>query len=89
MKRILTAATVAIGLAAAPAMAQDDAAAMDVGLSMLELSVSKTLSQYGVADVDPMSLSLTQLAEIKGIVSSSDWSKGEKEKAIKATIANR
>jgi hypothetical protein len=89
MKRILSAAMLVVGLMAAPVMAQDNAATMEVGLSMLELSVGKTLAQYGIRDVDPMSLSLGQLAEIKGIVSSSDWSKDEKEKAIKATIANR
>jgi len=60
---------------------------MDVGLSMLELAVSREFGKLGI-DVDPMTLSLNQLALIKAVVGSSDYGSDEKAAQIQAIIAN-
>ncbi len=86
MKNILAASAVLFALSGGALYAQDDTATMDVGLSMLELAVSKQFSQLGI-DTDPMSLSLNQLANIKGVLGSSEFNKNEKTAAIKAAIA--
>ena len=79
----------AVALAAFPAggFAQDNppTADMEQALSMLELSASKTLEMYGV-EADVMSLSLSQLAEIKAIADTGDDMSSGKQK-IEAAIA--
>ena len=79
----------AVALAAFPAggFAQDTppTADMEQALSMLELSASKTLEMYGV-EADVMSLTLSQLAEIKSIADTGgDMSAGKQ--TIEAAIA--
>jgi hypothetical protein len=81
----------AITLAAAPVVgfAQTTASTysteMGQGLSMLELSASKALDMYGV-EADVMTLSLSQLAAIKGIVDTGDDMSAAKQR-IQAAIA--
>ena len=58
---------------------------MGQGLSMLELSASKALEMYGV-EADVMTLSLSQLAEIKAIVDTGDDMSAAKTR-IQAAIA--
>lgn len=67
MKTLKTAALLVSALAvfSAPAVF-----AMDQELSMLELSAKNVLEQNNVEGVDVMSLTLTQLAQIKAIVDS-------------------
>ena len=78
----------AIALAAFPTggFAQDTppTADMQQAISMLELAASKTLEMYGV-EADVMSLSLSQLAEIKSIADTGDMSSGKQR--IEAAIA--
>lgn len=85
-KKTLAAAAVALTLISGAAFAQSTAATMDVGLSMLELAVSREFTKLGI-DVDPMSLSLNQLATIKAVVGSSDYNENEKAQQVKAIIA--
>ena len=79
----------AIALAACPAgvFAQDTppTADMEQALSMLEVSASKTLEMYGV-EADVMSLTLSQLAEIKSIADTGDDMSSGKQK-IEAALA--
>lgn len=88
MKRIFTGMTLALGLMAGAAMAQDTGTAgtMDVGLSMLELSAQKVLGQYNLEGVSAMDLNLSQLAEIKRIIGDDSVAEGEKKVAIEAAI---
>lgn len=65
MKRTLAAAGLAAALLGGPAAAQDSLGAMDMGLSMVELSVSRELTQLGMGDVDVSTLTLSQLAGIR------------------------
>jgi hypothetical protein len=58
---------------------------MEQGLSMLELAASKTLEMYGV-ETDVMSLTLSQLAEIKAIADT-DEDMGAGKARIEAAIA--
>ncbi len=86
MKNILATTAVVFALSGGAVFAQNDTATMDVGLSMLELAVSKQFSQLGI-DTDPMSLSLNQLANIKAVLESSEYNQNEKAAAVKAAIA--
>jgi hypothetical protein len=86
MKRILSASAVVFALSGGAVFAQSETATMDVGLSMIELAVSKQFSQLGI-DTDPMSLSLNQLATIKGVLESSEYNQNEKAAQVKAVIA--
>jgi hypothetical protein len=84
MKRLALALVLASGALAAPVFAQD----MGEALSMLELSAQKELRDYGFADTDVMSLTLTQLAEIKTISQSSDYGSNEKMRQIERILAH-
>lgn len=87
MKSTLTAIAVALSLTSGVAYAQNDAATMDVGLSMLELATSRQFTQLGI-DVDPMTLSLSQLATIKAVLESGGYNQREKATQVQAIIAN-
>lgn len=85
MKRLALALALASGAAlAAPVFAQD----MGEALSMLELSAEKELRDYGFADTDVMSLTLSQLAHIKNISQSSDYGSNEKMRQIERILAH-
>jgi hypothetical protein len=84
MKKTLAAMAVVIAATTGAALAQT----MDEGLSMLEIAAQRELSKIGMGDVDPMSLTLNQLAEIKTITASSDYSVDDKERQIRAILAN-
>lgn len=62
------------------------AVAMEQELSMLELAAESALNTVGVKDVDVVSLSLSQLAQIQGIISG-DESDNDKKRRIEAIIA--
>lgn len=62
------------------------AGAMEQELSMLELAAESALNTVGVKDVDVVSLSLSQLAQIQGIISG-DESDNDKKRRIEAIIA--
>jgi len=87
MKNTLSAIAIALTLSSGAAYAQNDPATMDVGLSMLELATAREFSKLGI-DVDPMTLSLNQLATIKSVLESSDYNSNDKASQVKAIIAN-
>lgn len=87
MKTMLSAVAIALTLSSGAAFAQNDPATMDVGLSMLELATAREFSKLGI-DVNPMTLSLNQLAAIKGVLGASDYSESDKASQVKAIIAN-
>lgn len=70
MKTLLAAVALAAALSAGAAFAQDGRS-MDGALSMLESSVARRLAQLGITDVDPMGLSLNQLARINSALAGS------------------
>lgn len=86
MKKIVLASLLATGLIAGTAQAQNNVATMDVGLSMLELSVMNEFTKMGITDVDPMSLTLSQLAEIRSVVSTSGRNPAEKRQQIETIL---
>lgn len=86
MQNILAALAVAASLTAGAAAAQSESATMDVGLSMIELAASREFTKLGI-DIDPMSLSLNQLAQIKSVIGSSDYTVNEKKQQVEAIIA--
>ncbi|MBD3626445.1 MAG: hypothetical protein HUJ24_13965 [Rhodobacteraceae bacterium] len=77
----------AIALFASTTGFATSALAMGEELSMLELAVENQLERLNVADVDVMSLTLSQLAIIRGIVEGED-SDNDKKRQIEA-IVNR
>ncbi len=87
MKKILAAIAVASSLFSGAAVAQSDTMTMDVGLSMLELATAKQFSMLGVTDVDPMSLTLSQLAQIKAVVESSEFNVQQKTQQVQSIAA--
>ena len=76
-----------IGLAAPwPALAQSaDLAGMQEGLNMLETSVNQAFTRYGI-EADPQALSLSQLAVIHNILTSSD-DEGQKRQRVETIVA--
>lgn len=62
----------ATAMTAAPVVAQDSGMAMEMSLSMLELSAERELRQLGLEDVDVMSLTLSQLSRIRLATSQDD-----------------
>jgi len=85
MNKLLGAMAVVMAVSTGAAVAQT----MDEGLSMLELAAERELKAIGLDDVDPMSLTLNQLALIKTITSSSDYGVNEKAKQVQAIVANQ
>jgi hypothetical protein len=91
MKTTLAAVALAASLLAGNANAQDLSLAnrtIDVGLSMLELAADQALKKYGFSDQDVMDLTLTQIAAIKGVTSSGDYSENERKQHIGVILAN-
>lgn len=89
MKRILTAFAVAGSLgAAAPVAAEDRSAgmAMDVALSMLELSAERELRMHGITDVDVMGLTLDQLTAIR-FATESDDEQGLRQQRLRQIVS--
>lgn len=84
MKRLIVALVLASGLATS-ALAQADPD-MDQALSMLEVAAQRELGSLGITDVDPMTLSLNQLSQIKSIMSSSDYNETEKARQIMQVV---
>ncbi|MFQ6550817.1 hypothetical protein AAD018_000560 [Aestuariibius insulae] len=78
-------------LLSAPLMANAEAHAnmedMGAALSMLEQNAAAALQDFDI-DVDPRDLTVAQLAQIHGIISSSDISEGDKGDRIEAIVAN-
>lgn len=85
MKRLIAAVAVATALSGSALWAQDDAE-MGEALSMLEVSAKNELTKRGITDVDPMSLSLSQLAQIRSVMGSSDNSDSDKASQIKQIV---
>ncbi len=83
MKTIIT----AIALVASTTGFATSALAMGEELSMLELAVENQMERLNVENVDVMSLTLAQLAIIRGIVEGDD-SDNDKKRRIEA-IVNR
>ena len=83
MKTIIT----AIALAASTTGFATSALALGDELSMLELAVENQMERLNVENVDVMSLTLAQLAIIRGIVEGDD-SDNDKKRRIEA-IVNR
>jgi hypothetical protein len=84
MKKTLTALAVAASLAGGAAFAQE--AEMDQSLSMLEVAAQRELAKVGITDVDVMTLTLSQLAEIKAITGSTDSNGEDMARAVKQVI---
>jgi hypothetical protein len=83
---VLSAIVLAASLGSGSAFAQDSSMTIDMGLSMLELAASKEFATLGIT-VDPMTLSLNQLAGIKTVLASSDYNRTEKTEQIEAIVA--
>ena len=83
MKRTILALATAATLAPAASFAQSEL--VTPALSMLELSVTRALAAKGVEGVDMASLTLADLAVIKGILDSDD-SDGQKKAQIERIV---
>jgi hypothetical protein len=68
MRSTILAGLVLLSATAAFAQNTEMAAEMATGISMLETSVERALKQYGL-EADIMSLTLSQLVEIRGVIS--------------------
>lgn len=86
MKRLISAAVIATFLSSGAVLAQSDSVSMDESLSMLELAAARELSKIGVTDVDVMTLTLSQLAEIKAITGATDSNGNDMARAVKQVI---
>ncbi len=87
MKNFLVAVALATALSAGAASAQSDTAEMTEGLTMLETGAQKELTKIGLTDVDVMALSLSQLAQIKSVLESSDYDTNEMKNQVSAILA--
>jgi hypothetical protein len=85
MKRIVTAAALAVAVSASALWAQSEPS-MDEALSMLELSAKRELTAIGLGDVDPMSLSLNQLGRIHSIMGTGSTNEGDKAREIRQVV---
>lgn len=89
MKKTLLALGLAASLtagAAGIAAAQDTGMAMDLGLSMIELSVGNEFSRLGLNDVDVMSLTLDQVAQLRNILNDSSNNAGDRAQLIRTVL---
>ena len=85
VKATLTALALAASLFAGTARAQeaqDMGMMIEMSLTMLELSAERALRETGYGDVDVMGLTLTQLVEIKSVMSGSDYSPDDRKRQI-------
>ncbi len=87
MKKFLVAVALATALSAGAASAQSDTAEMTEGLTMLETGAAKELTKIGITDVDVMDLSLSQLAQIKSVLESSDYNVNEMKNQVMSIVA--
>ncbi len=85
MKRLIAAAAVATALSTTPLWAQAEPT-MDESLSMLEVAAKRELTAIGLTDVDPMALSLNQLAQIRSVMGSSEYSENDKASQIRRIV---
>jgi hypothetical protein len=86
MKKTLLALGLAASLsagAAGIASAQNTGMTMDMGLSMIELSVGNEFSRLGLGDVDVMSLTLEQVSELRNILNDSGNNDGDRTQMIR------
>jgi hypothetical protein len=60
--------------------------AMDNGTSMLGIAAEREARELGVKGVDADMLTLNQLALINAVATSSDYTRNEKERQIRAII---
>jgi hypothetical protein len=88
MKATLTALALAASVLGGTAQAQDTSMTMEVALSMLELSAQRELKQYGYGDTNVMDLTLTQLAGIKAVTTSDDYSASDRKRQIGVILDN-
>ncbi len=87
MKTTFAALAVVVSMLGGNARAQDMSMAMDVGLSMLELAAQHELQHYGFGDQNIMDLTLTQIASIKAVTTSADYSDSERKQHIGVILA--
>ncbi len=87
MKATITALALAASLFGGNAQAQDMSTTMEVGLSMLELAAQHELQHYGFGDQDVMGLTLSQIASINAVATSSDYSDNERKQHIGVVLA--
>ena len=84
MKDILVALAIATGALAGAASAQE--MSMEQGVSMLATAAARELKEYGIDNANVMDLTLTQLAGIKLITESSDYSSSERKMALMSIL---
>jgi hypothetical protein len=72
--------------AAGVASAQNTGMTMDMGLSMIELSVGNEFSRLGLGDVDVMSLTLEQVSELRNILNDSSNNDGDRTQMIRRVL---
>ena len=72
--------------AAGIASAQDTGMTMDLGLSMIELSVGNEFSRLGLGDVDVMSLTLDQVVQLRNILNDSSNHDGDRTQMIRTVL---
>lgn len=91
MQRALAALVIAAGLAFnVPAVAQTSAlGTMELGLSMLELSVHRELNRIGYGNVDVSALSMGQIRQIHLILSQSEDDEAAQHGQIQNVLAGR
>ena len=87
MKKFFVAVALATALSAGAASAQSDTAEMTEGLTMLETGAAKELTKIGITDADVMDLSLSQLAQIKSVLESSDYNVNEMKNQVMSIVA--
>lgn len=85
MKRLIAAVALATAVSTTALWAQSEPS-MDESLSMLEVAAKRELTAIGLSDVDPMSLSLSQLAQIRSVMGSSDNSESDKASQIRRIV---
>jgi hypothetical protein len=89
MKQTLLALGLAASLSAGVAgiaSAQNTGMTMDMGLSMIELSVGNEFSRLGLGDVDVMSLTLEQVSELRNILNDSSNNDGDRTQMIRRVL---
>ena len=84
MKKSLAALAVMAVLSAGSVRAQS----MEEGIHMLETAAHRELAGLGLGNIDPMSLTLDQLARIKSIAESNDDSPSVKAMAVKQVVSD-
>jgi Mn2+/Fe2+ NRAMP family transporter len=85
MKRILAVAALAAAVSTTTVWAETEHT-MAEGLSMLEISVKRELNSIGLAEIDPMLLTLNQLAEIQSVMGDQDINEVDKKSRIQAVV---